>query len=126
SLSAARLVFHKDQRRSSVVGRRSIRFSYLPPATRTMRTAILTAVFVASASAAAAQAPKHPLTVEEFLALERVTEPAISPDAKTVAYTVVTTDLAANRRKQDLWLVPVAGGTSRRITDDALGGRSAK
>src|SRR5690242_8729316 len=91
-----------------------------------MRTAILTAVFVAAASAAAAQAPRHALTVEEFLTLERVTEPVISPDAKTVVYTVVTTDLAANRRKQDLWQVPAAGGAPRRITDDSLGGRSAR
>ncbi|MBI4503525.1 MAG: S9 family peptidase [Gemmatimonadetes bacterium] len=73
-----------------------------------------------------AQAPRHAMSVTEFLTLDRVSEPAISPDGKQVVYTVITTDLAANRRRQDLWLVSAVGGEPRRISTDSLGGRSAK
>jgi dipeptidyl aminopeptidase/acylaminoacyl peptidase len=72
-----------------------------------------------------AQAP-HPLTTEEFLLLERPGEPAISPDAKWTVYTVTSTDMKANRRRQDLWMVASTGGTPRRLTDDSLGGRGAR
>jgi len=72
----------------------------------------------------AAQAP-HRFTTSEFLSLERVSEPAISPDGSRIVYTVTVADLRANRRNQDLWLVDTAG-TPRRITDDSLGGRGAK
>lgn len=88
------------------------------------RILFLTALF-AWVPAAAAQAP-HPMTAEEFLALDRVAEPAISPDGKWVAYTFTSTDLAKNRRFQDLYLVSAAGGNSRQISTDSLGGRSAK
>jgi dipeptidyl aminopeptidase/acylaminoacyl peptidase len=66
------------------------------------------------------------LTVDQFITLDRVAEPALSPDAKWVAYTVTTTDLAANRRRQDLWLVSAVGGAPRRLSVDSVGGRSAK
>src|SRR5258708_24327765 len=78
------------------------------------------------ASSVRAQAPRHPMSTPEFLARDRVKEPAISPDGKWVVYTVVTTELAANRRRQDLWLMPAAGGEPRRLTNDSLGGRAAK
>src|SRR5688500_10972105 len=69
---------------------------------------------------------RHPLSVDEFLLLERPSEPAISPDAKWTVYTVTTTDMKANRRRQDLWMVASTGGTPRRLTDDSLGGRAAR
>src|SRR6478672_5679269 len=95
-----------------------------------MRIAVLASILWyaigATVPSAMAQSTRRPLAVEEFLTLERPSEPAISPDGKTVVYTVTTTDLAANRRKQDLWLVLSAGGAPRRISDDSLGGRSAR
>ena len=74
----------------------------------------------------AATPARHPLSVDEFLQLERPSEPAISPDAKWTVYTVTTTDLKTNRRRQDLWMVASTGGTPRRLTDDSLGGRGAR
>jgi dipeptidyl aminopeptidase/acylaminoacyl peptidase len=70
---------------------------------------------------------RRALTVDEFLTLERPSEPAISPDGRWVAYTVTTTDLAANRRRTDLWLLDANGtGQPRRISTDSLGGRGAR
>ncbi len=81
---------------------------------------------------AAAALPEHlhaqgrPITIEEFLTLDRVSEPQISPDGRWVVYTVTTTDLAANARTSDLWLVPVDGGAPRRLSDRRRGGRSGR
>ncbi|HWP37414.1 MAG TPA: S9 family peptidase [Gemmatimonadales bacterium] len=92
-----------------------------------MKRAILAAaVGLAWGSGAAAQG-RRPITLEEFLTVERPGEVAISPDAQWVVYTVTTTDLSANRRRSDLWLQPADGGRpARRISTDSLGGRSAQ
>src|SRR5512139_817137 len=69
----------------------------------------------------------RPLTVDEFLQLDRPGEPQVSPDGKWVAYTVTTTSLADNRRQTDLWLAAFDGtGEPRRISTDALGGRAPR
>ena len=87
---------------------------------------ILATALVAAAPRARAQA-RHPLTVEEFVQLDRPAEPAISPDGRWVAYTVTATDLAANKGRSDVWLVAADGsGAPRRISTDSLGGHSAK
>ena len=68
----------------------------------------------------------RPITIGEFLTLDRVSEAQISPDGRWVVYTVTTTDLQADTRTSDLWLVSAEGGTPRRITDRRRGGRSAQ
>jgi dipeptidyl aminopeptidase/acylaminoacyl peptidase len=72
------------------------------------------------------QAQGRSITTEEFLTLDRVSDPQISPDGSWVVYTVTTTDLAANARTSDLWLVPAAGGEARQISDRRRGGRGAR
>ena len=61
-------------------------------------------------------ADKKPLTVDDMWAVQRVGTPALSPDGKTVAYTVSVYDMEENRGNGDVWIVPLAGGTSRRLT----------
>lgn len=56
------------------------------------------------------------LTVDDLLAFERISEPVASPDGKWIAYTLRTTDMAANRGRTDIWLQAVAGGPARRLT----------
>ncbi|HSN73048.1 MAG TPA: S9 family peptidase, partial [Steroidobacteraceae bacterium] len=60
----------------------------------------------------------RPFDVDDLVRLARVTDPVVSPDGRLVVYTVSETDLAANRRRTDLWLLdlqaPDAGG--RRLT----------
>jgi len=65
---------------------------------------------------AADVATKHAFSVHDMLAMERVSDPAVSPDGTQVLYTVRTTDMAANGGHTDLWLVPIQGGTARRLT----------
>jgi dipeptidyl aminopeptidase/acylaminoacyl peptidase len=68
----------------------------------------------------------RPITIDEFLTLDRVAEPQISPDGRWVVYTVTTTDLPANARTSDLWIVSTEGGSPRQLTDRRRGGRSAQ
>jgi len=87
---------------------------------------VLFAALTAAATTPAAAQQRLPLDVRTFLSLDRPTEPAISPDGRWVVYTVVTTDVNANRRRQDLWLQPFDSAAGRKISVDSIGGRSAK
>ncbi len=89
------------------------------------RTLLAVLALVAAPVAGLAQ-ERHALSVAEFVSLDRPGEPAISPDGRGVVYNVTTTDLAASRRRTDLWLVAAAGGEPRRLSADSLGGRSAR
>ncbi|MBP7050750.1 MAG: S9 family peptidase [Phycisphaerae bacterium] len=58
----------------------------------------------------------HPFTVHDMLAMDRISDPQISPDGKHVAFVVRETDLEANRGRTDLWLVSIDGTGLRRLT----------
>ncbi|NIM51212.1 MAG: prolyl oligopeptidase family serine peptidase [Gemmatimonadales bacterium] len=88
--------------------------------------AVLAPAVVLLPSRASAQAAGRPLQVDEFLTLDRVSDPQISPDGRWVLYTVTTTDLDANSRSSDIWLQSVDGGEPRRISDDRRGGAQAR
>ncbi|MDH3456832.1 MAG: S9 family peptidase [Gemmatimonadota bacterium] len=81
---------------------------------------------ISLAGPATAQTDRGPLSIETFLALERVADPQVSPDGKWVVYTVMAPDLAANTRLSDVWLVPTDSGAARRISDRRAGGRAAR
>jgi dipeptidyl aminopeptidase/acylaminoacyl peptidase len=76
------------------------------------------AVIVCLASMMTLFAQKAPFDVNALLALKRISDPQIAPDGKSVAFTVQTVDLAANKKPQQIWIVPVAGGAPTQITHD--------
>ncbi len=67
---------------------------------------------------AVAQAPMHPFTVHDLLSMERITDPRVSPDGKSIVFVVRTTDLEANRGRKDLWMVNTDGTGLRQLTHD--------
>ncbi len=67
-------------------------------------------------SGGVAEAARHPFTVDDMLAMERIAEPDLSPDGKLVVYALRTTDLDANKGRYDLWLAAVDGSGARRLT----------
>jgi dipeptidyl aminopeptidase/acylaminoacyl peptidase len=63
------------------------------------------------ASAAVAQSTK-PMALDDLLGAVRVTEPALSPDGRLVAYVRTTTDLQTGKRNADIYLVPADGSSA--------------
>ena len=64
----------------------------------------------------AAAGETHPFSVHDMLAMDRVSDPQVSPCGKYVAFTVRVTDLEANRGRTDVWMVGVDGTGLRRLT----------
>lgn len=81
-------------------------------------------VALCAASAAHLPAPawaqttgKTALTPEMLWQFGRVGAPTVSPDKKSVLYSVTAYDLAENRGNADLWIVPLDDGATRRLTN---------
>ncbi len=59
-------------------------------------------------------AEKRPMTVEDLFLFQRVADPQISPDGKTVAYQVTEVDFEANKSRTHIWLAATDGKTPPR------------
>ncbi len=83
-----------------------------------MRRFIFTVILLAASSLSAAvfTGKTHPFTVTDLLAMERISEPTVSPDGKWIVFTVQKTDHDANRYRKDLWLIDTDGNNLRRLT----------
>ena len=67
------------------------------------------------------------LTVDDMLAMQRISDPQVSPDGKWVAFSVRETDLDANRGRFDIWLAAVDGTTpASRLTSHPDGDNEAR
>jgi len=75
-------------------------------------TRTLTLLLTLLALSPAAQA--RPLTPEDLVGVRRVGSPAVSPDGRTVYYTVTTYSLDTNRGATRLWAADVQGKTAPR------------
>jgi len=58
----------------------------------------------------------HPFSIHDMLAMERISEPAVSPDGKWIVFTLRVTDLDANRGRTDLWCTDSEGKVLSRLT----------
>lgn len=74
------------------------------------------AILVLCAPLAAQAQAKRPFTPADWYRLTTVSQPAMSPDGRHVAFTVTTVKEAENRRHQEVWMVPTSGGTPQRYT----------
>jgi dipeptidyl aminopeptidase/acylaminoacyl peptidase len=75
-----------------------------------MRLHVLLAAAISLASTANAQ-QKRALTFDDFSAVRAVSDPQPSPNGKSVLYNVRTTDVAANRRSSQTFVIGITGGT---------------
>ena len=80
------------------------------------RALVLYSVFICVLPSLAAD--QHPLSIHDMLAMDRISDWQVSPDGTRIIYSVSTTDLEANRRRSDLYLVQVDGGDNRRLTNN--------
>ena len=69
-----------------------------------------------AALAAAAPPAKKPYTVQDQVALKRISGFRVSPDGTKVVFALRTTDLEANRGRLDLWLIGADGQGLRQLT----------
>ena len=87
-------------------------------------------VFSISLSVACAQGQdadrKHDVTVDDCFSLAQITESAISPDGKFVAYAESRWKKGTGDHKADLWVVPTKSGKPTRLTSDQAGERSIR
>ena len=70
-------------------------------------------------AALALAAQKPGLDVRAMLDLTRVADPQISPDGRWVAFSAVTVDAAANKKKSHIYVVPLEGGAPKELADPA-------
>ncbi len=75
------------------------------------------------ASVAIAQ---RPVLVDDFSKFQDVADPRISPDGQWILYTVTVTDVAAEKRNSDIWMVKWDGSESRQLTFSPESETSAK
>jgi dipeptidyl aminopeptidase/acylaminoacyl peptidase len=84
----------------------------------------------ASVAHPAAESSDHaqPLTVQDLVRLERVSELAVSPDGRRVVYTLRSTDMEANKGRTGIWLVDTGkrAAAAARLTDIAANSNSAE
>jgi dipeptidyl aminopeptidase/acylaminoacyl peptidase len=66
------------------------------------------------ALAASAQTARRGVTAEDYLAFEQAGDPQISPDGKSVAYTVTTINPKTNRRVTRIWTIAETGAPEAR------------
>jgi len=83
-----------------------------------MRLALLVACLIAcvpTASPAATAGPR-PFDVRDLIAFDRLSDPGVSPDGRQLVFTVSALDLAANKRRADLWVVGTDGSGLKPLT----------
>ncbi len=89
--------------------------------------AFAVALILAAPAVADAPARTHDVTVEDYFTLAAVTDVAMSPDGKLVAYAEGRWQKSTNDRKTDLWLIVVdPKGEVKRLTADRANDRSLK
>src|SRR6478735_9001703 len=90
---------------------------------------VLTIVTLLLFSSFVSAQPKrtHTITPDDYASIATVTELAVSPDGKQVAYCLATWDVKSDRRSTDLWVVDTDGkGKPRQLTKDRANDRHPK
>lgn len=83
---------------------------------------LLPALLLATLTTTAMSAPqdKRAMTVNDLVMMERVSDPRVSPSGAVVAYTLRSTDYAANKGVKSLWLAELSGkNPPRKLTGGA-------
>ena len=86
-----------------------------------MRFATIAVLIIVGIATTVSAQESHPFSVHDMLAMERITDPQISPDGAHIVFVVRTTDLEANRGRTDLWRVAPDGSGLRRLTTHEAG-----
>jgi dipeptidyl aminopeptidase/acylaminoacyl peptidase len=84
---------------------------------RALRSAFIVFCFgLSCAGIVTAADAARPIGVDDLLRIPRVADVQLSPDGRSIAYTVATPDVATNEIAINLWLADTATGNLRQIT----------
>jgi dipeptidyl aminopeptidase/acylaminoacyl peptidase len=82
-----------------------------------MRCAVVVATIICiTLSMTISASAAHPLTLDDMLAMRRVSDPHIGPDGKNVVYVVSTVDREKNASTSTIWIAPTDGSAPRQLT----------
>ncbi|MCE9564012.1 MAG: S9 family peptidase [Planctomycetes bacterium] len=94
-----------------------------------MRFVSTVCLFVSLAATGVAAPPErtHDITPDDYASVNMITEIAVSPDGKQVAYCLATWDKKADNRRTELWVVDTDGkGKPKQLTKDRANERHPK
>ena len=80
-----------------------------------MKSIVLACLFVLTCSPAIF-AQNRTYTVEDLMKVRRLGDPQVSPDGRTVAFTIGDVNFDANRIVTQIYIVPTAGGEIKQLT----------
>jgi dipeptidyl aminopeptidase/acylaminoacyl peptidase len=78
--------------------------------------AVISVLMLGLTSVAIAQ-QNRPYTIEDLLKVRRVSDPQLSPDGKTVAFTIGDVNFDGNRAVNQIYLVSISGGEIKQLTN---------
>ncbi len=87
---------------------------------KVMRNAALCALIAGVLSATAALCAKAPFSFDAMMRLARINDPQLSPDGKTIAFTVQTVDMPGNTKPAHIYVVALDGGAPKRLTNEGM------
>jgi len=82
---------------------------------------IIPLCLVALTTVTAQSEPRHPFSVHDMLAMDRISDPQVSPDGQRIVFVSRVTDLEANKGRTDLWVVNTDASGLRRLTSNPAG-----
>ena len=77
---------------------------------------ILLLVAASTAALAAQPAARHPIRLDDLARFRSVRDPQCSPDGRSVAYVVSTTDVKEDKSNSHIWMVGFDGTDDRQLT----------
>ncbi len=86
------------------------------------RFVVAISVLVLALASVAVGQQNRPFTIEELLKVRRVADPRVSPDGKSVAFTIGDVNFDGNRVVNQIYVVSIAGGEIKQLT---IGDKSA-
>ena len=60
--------------------------------------------------------PKRPITFEDLMKIQRISDLQVSPNGQWIAFVQTKVNLGANKKSGHIWLVPTQGGEPRQLT----------
>ncbi len=62
-----------------------------------------------------AESAKKAISFDDFIRIQRISDPQVSPQGDLIAFVVTEIDLPMNSSNSDIWIVPLSGGEPRRL-----------